>query len=574
MPVFASPPPEGNIRDSSTFKKFPWAVRDLSDWLPAKPEAYYGAIDSFERPPDGRDGIWITLQSGALFRHHVGLPNGGTAESKLSWCIVVAWLAAYRLLDVITLRESPNACPTREAYPTCAYQTGIPKWEREFADLDDFLDLACDSITSKDFEEQAEASSDSTMTIPVRLLSYIAGKAVDGRAVAIRENFATAAFHLHYLLLGHMDLKSDEISRLIESLKSNEAKHVKQRFQNPNAWRNALTVSLLFTPLLLLYPFALANNLGYRGRMFESWKSSDALKPGEITEIESLIWGTLFSVARGKETVDDGLVKLAHRISSLPRLTRWKDYFVHNPEIVTPAPVPSSHNGSASVPVAAIRAATLSGSSIQSNFTMPPLKNQPTSKRTRSRLQEDDRDAGENGQPSRKKNRSDEQSEEEEIRRQLHQDDHEDGSCPEHQSVPVEPEEDQDGSSDDNKRETERQAAAEEDSKEEDDDNAGAERRIHRPTCIALHRQFLSSRKPDLMSMRRWIVHQTQSMVLQLKLAGRDVDDEEKILAVTMGLPPSYDALVRDLDNTPELSLNHVITCLIDEERQQAENFQ
>jgi hypothetical protein len=50
------------------------------------------------------------------------------------------------------------------------------------------------------------------------------------------------------------------------------------------------------------------------------------------------------------------------------------------------------------------------------------------------------------------------------------------------------------------------------------------------------------------------------------------VMDQDWILALMMGLPTSYDAVIINFDSTPadQLTLDHVITHLLNEETQQA----
>ena len=47
-----------------------------------------------------------------------------------------------------------------------------------------------------------------------------------------------------------------------------------------------------------------------------------------------------------------------------------------------------------------------------------------------------------------------------------------------------------------------------------------------------------------------------------------EVSDQDKILALTMGLPPSYDPVIINFDATPSelLTLNNIIACLLNEE--------
>lgn len=52
---------------------------------------------------------------------------------------------------------------------------------------------------------------------------------------------------------------------------------------------------------------------------------------------------------------------------------------------------------------------------------------------------------------------------------------------------------------------------------------------------------------------------------------GIEVTAQDQVLALTMGLPPSYDAVIINFDATPpeQLTVNHVITRLLNEETRQ-----
>ena len=67
--------------------------------------------------------------------------------------------------------------------------------------------------------------------------------------------------------------------------------------------------------------------------------------------------------------------------------------------------------------------------------------------------------------------------------------------------------------------------------------------------------------------MQAWIA-QVQGLVFHFKQAGINVGNQDKILALTMGLPSSYNAVIINFDATPSdlLTLSHVISCLLNEE--------
>ncbi|KAK0196686.1 hypothetical protein F5146DRAFT_918154 [Armillaria mellea] len=71
--------------------------------------------------------------------------------------------------------------------------------------------------------------------------------------------------------------------------------------------------------------------------------------------------------------------------------------------------------------------------------------------------------------------------------------------------------------------------------------------------------------------MESW-VGQIRRMAKVMELAGIDVSDQDLILALTMGLPPSYKNVIINFDATPpdQLTLSNVIVRLLNEETCQA----
>jgi hypothetical protein len=100
-------------------------------------------------------------------------------------------------------------------------------------------------------------------------------------------------------------------------------------------------------------------------------------------------------------------------------------------------------------------------------------------------------------------------------------------------------------------------------------------RRVHLATgfatSLALRRKFLTAKKVPMQSMQAWIGH-IKSLAFRMEEAGIDVSDQDRILALTMGLPDAYDAVIINFDATPpeQLTLNHVITRLLNEETRQS----
>lgn len=100
--------------------------------------------------------------------------------------------------------------------------------------------------------------------------------------------------------------------------------------------------------------------------------------------------------------------------------------------------------------------------------------------------------------------------------------------------------------------------------------------RIHRAlglsTRIGYRRSFLTARKGDDQSMQAWVT-EVRRLAQLLESAGVDVDDEDVILVLTMGLPETYSPVVVSLDAThPDvLTVDFVIARLLNEEKRQAQ---
>ncbi|KAF5367564.1 hypothetical protein D9758_003799 [Tetrapyrgos nigripes] len=87
---------------------------------------------------------------------------------------------------------------------------------------------------------------------------------------------------------------------------------------------------------------------------------------------------------------------------------------------------------------------------------------------------------------------------------------------------------------------------------------------------LSLKRKFLTMKKEKGQKMSAWI-GEVKSQVFEMEEAGLMVPDLDIILALTMGLPSSYDSLIINFNDTPssDLTLNHVMTRLLAEETRQ-----
>jgi hypothetical protein len=99
-------------------------------------------------------------------------------------------------------------------------------------------------------------------------------------------------------------------------------------------------------------------------------------------------------------------------------------------------------------------------------------------------------------------------------------------------------------------------------------------RNVHRArgfaTSLALRRRFLTAKKGDSQTMQAWI-GQIQAQAFMMEEAGIVVSEQDKILALTMGLPATYDPVIINFDSTApdHLTFDHVVTRLLNEETRQ-----
>jgi hypothetical protein len=95
--------------------------------------------------------------------------------------------------------------------------------------------------------------------------------------------------------------------------------------------------------------------------------------------------------------------------------------------------------------------------------------------------------------------------------------------------------------------------------------------RIHRAqgfgSRLALRRRFWNARMLENERMPTWIAR-VKALRMELKSAGADIDDEDVILVLTNGLPPSFESIVIAIDGIPtdQVNLEAVIVRLRNEE--------
>lgn len=90
-------------------------------------------------------------------------------------------------------------------------------------------------------------------------------------------------------------------------------------------------------------------------------------------------------------------------------------------------------------------------------------------------------------------------------------------------------------------------------------------------TSLALKRKFLTSKKGRTQTMQAWVGN-IRAQAFEMEMAGIDVNEQDVILALTLGLSSSYDAIIISFDGMdPEkLTVDAVITRLLNEETRQS----
>jgi hypothetical protein len=87
---------------------------------------------------------------------------------------------------------------------------------------------------------------------------------------------------------------------------------------------------------------------------------------------------------------------------------------------------------------------------------------------------------------------------------------------------------------------------------------------------LSLRRRFITMKKGDVQSIQSWVAD-VRRIAFQLSEINSTVPDEDIILVLTAGLPPSYETFTISLDAVPPdlLTLDFVISRLLNEEARQ-----
>jgi hypothetical protein len=83
---------------------------------------------------------------------------------------------------------------------------------------------------------------------------------------------------------------------------------------------------------------------------------------------------------------------------------------------------------------------------------------------------------------------------------------------------------------------------------------------------LSLRRRFITMKKDDTQSIQAWVAD-IHRVTFQLSEIGVSVPDEDVVLVLTAGLPPSYEPLIVSLNavSPDSLTLNFVISRLLNE---------
>ncbi len=102
-------------------------------------------------------------------------------------------------------------------------------------------------------------------------------------------------------------------------------------------------------------------------------------------------------------------------------------------------------------------------------------------------------------------------------------------------------------------------------------------RSVHRArgfaTLLALCRKFLTTKKRSNQSIQSW-VGEIRGQAFAMQMSGIEVNDQDVILALTLGLPSSFNAVIIHFDATPpdQLTIDLIITRLLNDKTRQSMN--
>ncbi|TFK64375.1 hypothetical protein BDN72DRAFT_901617 [Pluteus cervinus] len=314
-----------NIRASFVFEGIPW-VFSPSQWLKTSTigsnhfsQPFLSRVEDFESTEINED-----LEYLEIFRRHAGLDNSYGTHSEPDNCFAQFYsiLMAYRLLDVLTARNSVPDDWVNECYPEESIEIPQLKLDRDFNNWVGYLSTFSDSLAAS-MVTPPKFLPGSTSTY---LFGYVCRANQIDNVTRTLLNIGVAALHLHHLLRGHMDLVriGDAVEWLLSETDINTQA---QGFRLTN-FKNPLHLALSLSPILLFVPVSLIKKGIGRQHILKAWKALGRQKPQDIHTAERYVWSMLLDMASGQCSIEGGVRTCLDTIlkSTLVQ-TPWHDWF-------------------------------------------------------------------------------------------------------------------------------------------------------------------------------------------------------------------------------------------------------